>query len=217
VDRFGTADVFPDLYLSHAKPRNSQTIIVSGIIDGPIPVPAINFAHARDELRHNFGVVTYCATKNASTQHSVSNSATVGFKTSGESQKGFGPAWISRCGGVGYVKADRTTISTTEAKEQLAQPDSSAKKQNLIPAGTVCGARSRTSSGRFIGSSTPMASGCRPLRRGHENPLPRCASIPAPRSRHIDGNANAWKIVFVVDHYRSVDGKTVCTYGAPST
>jgi hypothetical protein len=138
VDRFGTAQVFPKVYLGTPTPRkgHEDVMIPSGIIDGPIPIPAPNLAKATADDK--LGTVTYSTTSSASTEHSVSNSFTAGFMSEGEMTKGFGPAWdISLKGGMGYVQTDGTTTSQSEAEGEEAVVDSAKK---VDPLGTIWGA-----------------------------------------------------------------------------
>lgn len=174
VDRFGTAQVFPDIPLGQAKPAKSEMIIPSGIIDGPIPIPAVNLADA-EQLPDaalgetsggdtpEFGTVTYSATQKAAIEHSVSNSWSVGFKSEGESDKGYGPAWdISLSAGMAYVKTDGTTTSFSDAKGETAKLDPKATPANLVPGGTVWGAAAKFlwTAYRFLDANgNPIADG----------------------------------------------------------
>jgi hypothetical protein len=145
VDRYGTAEVYPDygtLALGKPKaPYPADMIVVQGIVDGPIPVPAVNFANyrfARGPTK--FGELEYGHSDEISKEHSVSNSWTVGFKTEGEASKGFGPAWdISLKGGMGSIRMDGTTTQALVTLSKLSMMEGERPHQNVDPRGTVFG------------------------------------------------------------------------------
>ena len=99
VNRFGTAEVFPKLpQPSELKLKQGveEMVIVAGIVDAPIPIPQVNIADFPfEDSDPNFGTITYSGSETHSMSHSVSNSFTAGFKTDGQTLKGWGPAWTS--------------------------------------------------------------------------------------------------------------------------
>ena len=148
VDRYGTAQVFPDygaLDLKDvAKPKPPYLpgmIVVQGIIDGPIPVPAVNFANYDfGPGEHLFAELEYGHVDETHTERSFSNSWTVGFKTEGEAEKGFGPAWdVSLKGGMGSIKANGTTTQMGVSQSQKSTAEGKLPHQSVDPRGTAFG------------------------------------------------------------------------------
>jgi hypothetical protein len=91
--------------------------VISGIIDGPIPLPAVNFAAAIKDTEA--GRLTYGNTDTSSSERTVANSWTAGFETSGHMSKGVGPAWdISLDGGMGTVTGSVHETSTSSSMLQ---------------------------------------------------------------------------------------------------
>jgi hypothetical protein len=144
VNRFGTAQVFPNIpdpMQLQPNPAGSKRVIISGIIDGPIPIPNVNVANYKfQDSQPAFGDVTYSTTETGSTEHSVVDSFSAGFMTDGQTLKGWGPAWdVSFHGGVGSVKTDGTSTSLSTAKGQPAWLDTHSKRPNqcMLPGGSV--------------------------------------------------------------------------------
>jgi hypothetical protein len=172
VNRFGTAEVFPELPDSLAlKPANGkEKLIIEGIIDAPLPIPQANIADfAFEDSDPDFGSVTYSATKTGATEHSVSDSWTAGFKTDAQTLKGIGPAWdISFEGGMGQVRTDGTTVSMSQAKRVPTLLDMntwSTGHQNVTPRGALfCTIANFLWTGyRFLDADgTPIADGLNP-------------------------------------------------------
>ncbi|MBR9923014.1 MAG: hypothetical protein GYB31_19480 [Bacteroidetes bacterium] len=84
---------------------NGPTIIIGGIIDGPIPFPLENYlgyelSAGTDEV----GTLNYTKEKETEIEKSVESSWTAGFESEGKTSKGIGPAWkISVEAGMGSV------------------------------------------------------------------------------------------------------------------
>lgn len=141
VDRYGTAEVFPGYGTLKPKPKVEDMMIVQGIVDGPIPLPAVNFADCEFAAGPTvFATLEYGHTNTVDKEHSVTNSWTVGFKTEGEATKGVGPAWdISLKGGMGSIKTDGTTTSAVVSQTQKSSLDGARPKQTVDPRGTAFG------------------------------------------------------------------------------
>ena len=139
VNLYGQAQEFPNCLSLVPTPKYSGTVIVSGIIDGPIPIPDANIADCQG-TQSDFGDITYSTTDKTAITHQVSNSFTVGIKTQGEMTKGWGPAWdISVSGGMSFVNSSGTTTSLSTDKTQTATLDTSTTppNQQILPGGTV--------------------------------------------------------------------------------
>ncbi|TPG44216.1 hypothetical protein EAH89_27750 [Roseomonas nepalensis] len=145
VDRYGTAQVCPDYgTIGLGKPRPphpSDLIIVQGIVDGPIPVPSVNFADYEFAAGPTvFATLEYGHASTVDQTHSVTNSWTVGFKTEGEATKGIGPAWdVSLKGGMGSIRTDGTTTSSIVSQSQNSSLDGQRPTQTVDPRGTAFG------------------------------------------------------------------------------
>lgn len=108
------------------KPNKNQTpkgptIILGGIIDGPIPFPIENYFNfelsgGSDEV----GSINYKRGKEIEEEKSVESSWTAGFESEGKTTKGIGPAWkISVEGGMGSVM---TKSKGSETDHKLTVP-----------------------------------------------------------------------------------------------
>lgn len=147
VDRYGTAEVYPDYgALAPEKPKPpylSDMIVVQGIVDGPIPVPAVNFADFEfTPGETEFAELEYGHVDETHTERSFSNSWTVGFKSEGEASKGFGPAWdVSLKGGMGSIRRDGTATQklSMRTKKSLLDEHSKRPNQTVDPRGTAFG------------------------------------------------------------------------------
>jgi len=142
VDRYGTAQAFPGFgNVPPLQPVVPDTVIISGIVDGPIPVPDINFANVVfQDTQPTFGEIVYGQTESKDQTHTVTNSWTAGFTSEAESDKGWGPAWdISINGGMGYVSSDGTTSSLSNSRTAASVLDPSFKRPNqqVLPVGHV--------------------------------------------------------------------------------
>jgi hypothetical protein len=145
VDRYGTAEVCPNygsIGLGTPKPPHpADMMIVQGFVDGPIPVPAVNFANSKfADGPTTFATLVYGHSNTVDKEHSVTNSWTAGFKTEGEATKGVGPAWdISLKGGMGSIKTDGTTTSALISQTQRTSVDGKCPTQSVDPQGTAFG------------------------------------------------------------------------------
>jgi hypothetical protein len=145
VDRYGTAEVHPGLGpLSPVKAGSTPAdmLILSGIVDGPIPVPNVNIADTPFPSGETvFGTVVYGQTASSDHRHSVSNSWTAGFMSSSESTKGFGPAWdVSLNGGMASVSADEQSQSWSVSVQSSAVLSSNKPPtQTVDPRGNLFG------------------------------------------------------------------------------
>lgn len=147
VRRYGTAEVYPDFEKDISLvPKVPNTIVIAGIVDGPIPIPNANVADIDfADTEPTFATVQYGMTNAKEKEHSVKNSWTVGFKTEGEATKGFGPAWdISLSGGTASTQADRSTESIADMRAAPTILDDETRnkrgQQAVLPVGHVFGA-----------------------------------------------------------------------------
>ncbi len=108
VNYFGTGERINNFKSYTPKPQGKY--LLTGIIDGPIPVPNSNIlGHLFQETDPNVGNITYGQTTSTEGTHQSSFAWTVGFKSEGSSDKGIGPAWdISLSGGTGSVQSNTT-------------------------------------------------------------------------------------------------------------
>jgi len=119
LNLYGTIETVQVRFAPPQKHPLAPVRVVSGIIDGPIPLPAVNFAAAIKDTEA--GRLTYGNTNTASAERTVANSWTAGFETSGHMTKGVGPAWkISLDGGMGTVTGSVHETSTSTSLLQAA-------------------------------------------------------------------------------------------------
>jgi hypothetical protein len=147
VNLIGYAQVLPNYLSLKPKPKpGANTFITAGIVDGPIPLPSANIATVNfQDTQPDFGAVCYSRTDTQSTDHTASNSFTVGIHSEAGMTKGFGPAWdIAINGGAGYTNGTVSTTSTVVARTQDSKLDvgpraPTSPHQRVIPGGTVFG------------------------------------------------------------------------------
>lgn len=75
-------------------PTTKQMYVLMGIVDAPIPLPAINVeSRPTNYPNQTLGSVIYGTSDSNSKTHSASHNWSVGFKSSGKATNGVGPAW----------------------------------------------------------------------------------------------------------------------------
>jgi hypothetical protein len=143
VNLYATAESYPDIVNLSPQPQPSlsEVITVSGIVDGPIPLPNQNIAdHDFGSGDTEFGNVDYSVTKEGTVTHTVENSFSVGIKSSQTCTKGIAPEWdIAVSGGMGFVHS--TVVSTSEVTSlvQKSVMDGQTQRPNqaVLPAGLL--------------------------------------------------------------------------------
>jgi len=141
VNLYGYAQVLKDYASLTPTPKNKDTFIIRGIVDGPIPVPEANFAGvAWESTQPDFGVVTYSATEEHKAEHTVSNSFTLGAKTQGGVSKGVGVGWdIAVSGGPAWINGtvNTTSYATDRSQHSLLDTGEGLPKPTMIPDGAL--------------------------------------------------------------------------------
>ncbi len=128
-------------------PQPPDTIFVtSGIIDGPIPLPNENIKdYVFGPGSVDLGDVTYGFTSSTMEQHQSSCAWTAGFKSTGSTTKGIGPAWdISVSAGSGSVSGKAEGTINSLALEQRAKISTHMQSGEnvgvgIVPEGTIVG------------------------------------------------------------------------------
>lgn len=116
------------------KNQQEPTYVISGIIDGPIPIPLQNFKEATTEI--NSGTLTYGSENAKTKERKTKNAWSVGFESSGKTTLGVGAAWeISFDSGMGKVsgKETKTVTSYEWSIESLFLP----KTTEIYPYGAL--------------------------------------------------------------------------------
>lgn len=137
VNEYGTIQVLQSVKTLNPDPVKPVDII-SGIIDGPIPLPLENYVDTT--LDRDSGTLTYGTSNTTTTERTAANAWTVGFESDGKTTAGIGPAWrISLDGGMGSVTGtDQTTRRSFALRQaavyEAAKGDEAAK---INPYGTV--------------------------------------------------------------------------------
>jgi hypothetical protein len=144
VNRCGTIQVIPDFSMRKTKEDLVKSLnVISGIIDGPIPIPLDNFKDydpGRGET--NAGSMIYGIEKSRGSSHQVSNTWSLGFETEGKATAGVGPAWdISFKGGTGSVVGDssETTTSYDLAVDALISAKTGNNDPSIVRDGVLRG------------------------------------------------------------------------------
>jgi hypothetical protein len=128
-------------------PQPPNTIFVpTGIIDGPIPLPNENIKdYVFGPGSVDLGDVTYGFTSSTTHQHQSSCAWTAGFKSTGSTGKGVGPAWdIAVSGGMGSVSGKAEgTINSSEMVQggnvSTRMEGSENVGVSVVPEGTIGG------------------------------------------------------------------------------
>jgi hypothetical protein len=127
VARYGT--IQQTTQISQIAPNNppntvpvTQKLVIQGIVDGPIPVPNENISQAGSNSPNGFGDIVYGSSQTSLKGHKTSTTFSVGLKSTGETSKGFGPAWdISFSQGSGSVT--ESTAETDIQRPWIASSD----------------------------------------------------------------------------------------------
>jgi len=145
VNRCGTIQVIPDFSIRKTtRDLNNKALnVISGIIDGPIPIPLENFKdHDPPRDDGNAGSMIYGIENSRGSSHSVSNTWSLGFESQGKMTKGIGPAWdISFKGGQGSQQGDssETTISFDLAVAALITAAPGNNNPSIVTDGVLRG------------------------------------------------------------------------------
>jgi len=127
---FGEAVWVPDAYTVNLnqclKPGAKPELVVTGLVDSPLPMPASNLQNQSTET---VGSVEYGTTRSGSNDRSTSWSWSAGFMSEGYATAGAGPAWqISfNAGMAGSTGRSETT--------QIGMALTSTTQPNLAPQG----------------------------------------------------------------------------------
>ena len=116
VNRCGTVQVIPDFSVRTSKKNlGTQLNIITGIIDGPIPIPLENYRdYDPGPGQTNAGSMVYGIQKSEDSTHKVSNTVGIGIESQGKVTKGVGAAWdISLKGAKGWVTGDSSGTTTS--------------------------------------------------------------------------------------------------------
>jgi len=142
VNRCGTVQVIPDFSVRTTN-RNLKTPlhIITGIIDGPIPIPLENYKnYPPGPGQTNAGSVIYGVTESKEVSHKVSNNISIGVESQGKVTKGIGAAWdISLKGGIGRVTGDSsgTTTSSSLTVKAFINAAVDNPKPSIVPDGAL--------------------------------------------------------------------------------
>lgn len=116
VNRCGTIQIIPDFSVRKTKEDLKIPLnVISGIIDGPIPIPLENFKdYDPGPGVTSAGSMIYGIEKSRDSSHKVSNTWSLGFESQGKMTTGVGPAWdISLKGGMGSQVGDSSGTTTS--------------------------------------------------------------------------------------------------------
>jgi len=116
VNRCGTVQVVPDFSVrTTSRNLNKPLHIITGIIDGPLPIPLANYKfYPPGPGQTNAGSMVYGIQQSENSSHKVSNTYSVGIESQAKVTKGIGPAWdISLKGGQGWVTGDSSGTTTS--------------------------------------------------------------------------------------------------------
>lgn len=144
VNRCGTIQQIPDFSVRKTKEDLVNALnVISGIIDGPIPIPLENFKdYNPGPGQTNAGKMIYGIENSEDSSHKVSNKWSLGFETEGTTVAGVGAAWdISFKGGTGSVVGD-SSGTTTSYDLRVNALISTAKDNNdpsIVPDGVLRG------------------------------------------------------------------------------
>ncbi|HEX6717327.1 MAG TPA: hypothetical protein VF088_09450 [Pyrinomonadaceae bacterium] len=142
VNRCGTVQVVPDFSVRQTsedfkKPLN----IITGIIDGPIPIPLENYRnYDPGPGQTNAGSMVYGIQKSEGSSHQVSNTVSGGIESQGKVTKGIGAAWdISFKAGGGWVTGDSsgTTISYDLLVKAIISTALGNNNPSIVPDGAL--------------------------------------------------------------------------------
>ncbi|HSE23586.1 MAG TPA: hypothetical protein VLB68_18100 [Pyrinomonadaceae bacterium] len=142
VNRCGTIEVIPDFSVRKTKEDLKIPLnVISGIIDGPMPVPLENFKdYDPGPGETNAGSMIYGLEKSKDSSHKVSNKWSLGFESQGKMTTGVGPAWdISFKGGMGSEEGDSsgTTTSYDLTVDALITASKSNNDPSIVPDGVL--------------------------------------------------------------------------------
>lgn len=138
LNLFGVIEVLQSTLQPQPADGSDRVAVISGIIDGPIPLPLVNYQGAAEDA--DGGTLTYGTTTAASNERQVSNAWTVGFESSGRTTKGIGPAWdVSLKSGMGTVTGNAQTKTRSFAMRQRALFEAArrAEAARISPYGTI--------------------------------------------------------------------------------
>jgi hypothetical protein len=145
-----------DLGPPSPKPQTKNTVVVSGIIDGPIPLPNENVSWETQTATNYSNPITtlsYGTTVSKTDEHQVSVSGSVGFKSTGEMTAGMGPAWdISLSAGVGRLAGGAFTAAMENAQAATSEfyiTDQSTSASVVAPYGALFCSRVTATADRY--------------------------------------------------------------------
>ena len=135
------ADQYQLPFIDLLPAQNQQKLIVTGLVDSPLPMPAVNVASRPGSYSApTIGYVTYGTTAMTGENSSTSWSWSAGFMSSSKAQAGVGPAWnISfQAGMAGATGASSTTQLGTQSQ---AQTNVNEASKMMLPAGALFSAQ----------------------------------------------------------------------------
>lgn len=145
VNRCGTIQIIPDFSVRKTKEDLKIPLnVISGIIDGPIPIPLENFKDydPPGPGEPTAGSMIYGIEKEIDSSHKVSNTWSLGFESQGKMTTGVGPAWdISFKGGTGSEVGDSsgTTTSYDLAIKSIISAAKGNHDPSIVPDGVLRG------------------------------------------------------------------------------
>ncbi len=126
VDYFGYIEVLCNAYQSSLQPETIMTL--DGLIEGPVPLPNPNIIGTQFPAGEtNLGTITYGDTTSDETKQTREMDWSIGMEASGNTTKGFGPAFdTSFSSGCGSVTSKTKSADQMTAKTQDSEIEKDA-------------------------------------------------------------------------------------------
>lgn len=138
VYRYGTIQVIPNY--NTATPQPDTFNVITGIIDGPLPLPLENYQGYHFTGQLDGGEIIYGTTDSQTLSRQHTHAWTLGVETSGEVTKGWGGAFeISFNGGMGRIagSSKQTVLSYNLPQTSLVLQADAQNPLRVNPFGTL--------------------------------------------------------------------------------
>ncbi len=131
------ADAYQMPFAPPVVPQGQQKLILTGLVDSPLPMPAVNVASRQTAYNtQTLGSVTYGTTQVTGEKYSTNWSWSAGIITSGKSTQGAGPAWnISFKAGTSGATGGSS--ATQLGMQLIADTNVEMTAKQLVPEGAL--------------------------------------------------------------------------------